>query len=196
MKQLLGFSVLVLTSLLLAPWGATAEVRVIRGSLAAPLNGPGHLNVEGTAGLRIQAIVNDSALGWELCDISTCLAGDVIGLQALFGDVNVGGQVTIHGQTYTLNLWNASANFAFAGSIVLPEFTGTPQATLSVPFTFSGSLQVPNRQEPNTSDVFELYGSGVATVHLYWGYSYGPADAWTVTFVTYDFEPRGDETQH
>jgi hypothetical protein len=196
MKQLLGFSVFVLTSLLLAPWHARAdEIRIVRGSLAQPLNFVGQLDVQGTAGLRIQATLGDPSLGWENCDVLTCLPGDVISLHAFSSaPFDTFGQVTIHGQTYTFGSDNgASANFGFAGSIVLPEFTGTREATLSVPFTFSGSLQAPNRHEPNTSDVFELHGSGVATVYLVWDL-YG-SQGWVVTFVTYDFEPRGDVTQ-
>ena len=110
-------------------------------------------------------------IGWFLCDdLRPCLPGDVISLRAAYGTqppiLTGSGQVTIQGQTHSL-FDDASAALDFDGAFVLPEFTNTVTGTveLSAPFAFSGSLQVPNRHESGTYDVFELRGSGVATVY-------------------------------
>jgi hypothetical protein len=103
------------------------------------------------------------------------------------------GQVTLQGQTYSFENAEASAELVFdAGSIVLPQLTDTYLVTLSVPFTLSGSVQVPNRHEPDTYEFFDLYGSGVATVTLVRHLNTGD---WIVSNVTYEFEPRHDVTQ-
>ena len=165
MKRLLRSSVLVLTTLLLTPLHATAdEIRVVRGTYSQPINTFGHLNVEGTDGLRLENEILDvyAGLDWSWCENHGCPPGDVISLRAhnytspFFGP---SGQVTIHGQTYVFGTPDgASADLVFdAGSIVLPEFTDANMVTLFVPFTLSGSVRVPNRQEPDIYDVFELY---------------------------------------
>jgi hypothetical protein len=75
----------------------------------------------------------------------------------------------------------------FDGAIVLPEFTSSGTAELSVPFAFSGYLQIPNQKEPGTYDVFALHGSGVATAFLYFNrFTMG----WAVGGVIYEFAPR------
>jgi hypothetical protein len=199
MKRLLGFTVLVVTILLLKPFDATAaDIRVLRGTYFQTINSAGHLSIDGTDGLSIDAFVPDSlaGLGWYFCENLGCQPGEVVSLRAYYtAPFEAGGQVRIHGQTYTFGATDdASAIFEFdPGSIVLPEFTDTNMVTLYVPFTFSGSLQIPNAHDPDAAaDVFELEGSGVATVtlvrHLYTG-------DWVVSNVTYDFEPRADVTR-
>jgi len=81
---------------------------------------------------------------------------------------------------------DASADLLFDGAVVLPEFTDGP-VEVSAPFAFSGSLQVPNRHEPGTPDIFELSGSGVATVRLVQSAFF---TGWIVISVRYDFVPR------
>jgi hypothetical protein len=164
----LAFSVLVLTTLLVGPLHATVdEIRIVRGSLDQTLDRIGVLDVEGTNGVRIEAALPSifASLEWGLCDLLSCLPGDVIGLGAAYVlPIGGAGQVTIHGQTYSFGMADgASADLEFDGAFVLPDFTDT-DLELSAPFTFSGSLQVPSQQESGTDDVFELQGSGVATV--------------------------------
>jgi hypothetical protein len=204
MKRLLGSSVLASTTLLLTSLHATAdEIRVVRGTYFQTINTFGHLDVEGTGGLRIEIAQIpdfDAGLGWYECENLGCPPDDVVSLRAhltlpmLNGGV---GEVTVHGQTYPFGTLfspgGARADLVFdPGTIVLPEFTDTAAVTLSAPFTFSGSVQVPNRHEPATYDVFELSGSGVATVYLV---RHIEGTGWVVSNVTYDFEPRGNVTQ-
>ena len=183
---------LVLLSFFAAPsHAATDEVRIIRGSLYQPSDSTGDLSVEGTSGVRIDAALNGryAGIGWDYrCPYVPCLPGDVVTLRAVYGvGVLTGsGQVTIHGQTYSL--WSpdgADAQFEFDGAIVLPEFTSSGTAEVFAPFAFSGSLQVPNK-EPGTYDVFELRGSGMATVFLS-----RSRNGWIVGGVIYEFAPRG-----
>ena len=198
MERLFGLSVLVLTTVFATPLHAAPdEIRIVRGSLVQALDSIADLNVEGTFGVRIDAalLFPFAFIGWFLCDdLRPCLPGDVISLRAAYGTqppiLTGSGQVTIQGQTHSL-FDDASAALDFDGAFVLPEFTNTVTGTveLSAPFAFSGSLQVPNRHESGTYDVFELRGSGVATVTLV-RHSFLPG--WIVASVRYDFVPRGD----
>lgn len=192
MKRLLvGFSVLVLTTLFATLLHATDEIRIIRGSLVQPLDLTGELNVEGTSGVSIDAALNSvfATPSWGFCDLHPCLPGEVVSLHVSYGvsfpPFTGSGQLTMRGQTYSM-FDEASATLQFDGEFVLPEFTDTRTAELSAPFTFSGSLTVPNRHEPGTFDVFELHGSGVATVRLV---PHQFITGWVVASVTYDFVP-------
>ena len=186
---------LVLLSFFAAPSPAKAhEVRIIRGTLSQPADFTGDLSAEGTSGVRIDAALNGlhAGIAWDrICPYVACLPGDVVSLGAGYGSgITTGsGQITIHGQTYSL--WSpdgADAQFQFDGAIVLPEFTTSGTAEVSAPFAFSGSLQIPNPKEPGTYDVFELRGSGVATAFLSRSRNTG---GWIVGGVIYEFAPRG-----
>ena len=88
---------------------------------------------------------------------------------------------------------DALLDLNFDGTIVLPEFTDTDIVEVTAPFTFSGSLKVPPRHESGTSNVFDLHGSGVATVTL----EPNPfiTGGWLVGSVTYDFVPGGASSE-
>jgi len=197
MKRLLGCSVLVLTTVFAAPLHAMPdEIRIVRGTLVQATDLTADLNVEGTFGTRIDAALffQYAFVGWFLCDdFHPCLPGDVISLRAAYGThppiLTGSGQAVIQGQTYSL-FDDASAALDFDGAFVLPEVTATVTGTveLSAPFAFSGSLQVPNRHRSDTHDVFELRGSGLATITLV-RHSFLPG--WIVASVRYDFVPRG-----
>ena len=207
MKRLFGASVLASTTLLLTPMHATAsEIRVVRGSFSVFINTFGNMNLQGTDGLKLevdQIPDFDSAGPWYECEIG-CLGAVDLGSRVMLPLFQGGtGQVTIHGQTYPFIPFlpsggggpSARVDLAFeTGSIVLPEFTTDRLVILRVPFTLSGSVQIPNRQEPDTFEVFEVHGSGVATVYLIW--AYWGQDGWSVRSVTYDVEPRGDVSEH
>jgi hypothetical protein len=196
---------LVLLSFLAAPsHAATDEIRIIRGSLYQSVDITGELSIAGTNGMSMDAALPSrwSSLWWDYqCNYAGCLPGDVVNLRSSYGftDVDLSGliigvgQVTIHGQTYSL--WvpgggGARAQLQFDGVLVAPEMTpGTFGSTVeaSAPFTFSGSVQLPNQKEPGAVDVFALRGQGVATVLL----SRWRLDTWHVSAVTYTFAPRG-----
>ena len=172
------------------------DVRILRGTMSQPGDFTGDLSVEGASGVRIDASLDGrhATLAWDrACHYFGCQPGEVVSLGAAYGGAGVlpgSGQVTIHGQTYSL--WSpggANAQFQFDGAIVLPDFTSSGTAELSAPFAFSGSLQIPNAKQPGTYDVFNLRGSGVATAFVS---SRGPyvRDAWTVGGVIYEFAPR------
>ena len=195
-KRLAVVVPLVLLSFFAAPsHAATDEIRILRGTLYQLSDSRGDLSVEGTSGLRIDAATDGLRAGidWDRrCPYVPCLPGEVVSIGASYGP-NPGtgtGQVTMRGQTYSL--WRgvdpAFAQLRFDGAIVLPEFTSSGTAEVSVPFAFSGSLQIPNPKEPGTYDVFELRGSGVATAFL----SQNPYTkvGWIVGAVIYEFAPR------
>ena len=203
MKRLLGVSVLALTTLFAPPLHATTDaIRIIRGTLVQPTDifgGSGALEIQGTAGVSIDATLFSffAFLGWDVasfCERRACLPGEVMSIRAVYASSLPGsGEVTIHGQTYSLwTLDGAGAELDFDGEFVLPEFTDAARVELSAPFTFSGSLQIPNRQEPGTYDVFELHGSGVATVLIARNMFTG---GWYVLNVTYEFLPPGNVTE-
>lgn len=195
MKRLPGFSVLVLTILLLTRLHATTdEIRVVRGTAFQPLFRGGDLSVQGTSGLSIDATTaSSSEVGgtWIHCDnIPACLPGRVLDIGSSYSLATLRGQVTIRGKTYALG--DASLQLTLDGAIVLPEFTDDV-VEVTAPFTLSGSLRVPSRHEPGTFEVFELQGSGVATVTL----SPNPFFfmGWLVSNVTYEFETGLNVTQ-
>jgi len=169
------------------------EVRILRGTLSQGADITGELSVDGTSGVRIDAALSGThgSLAWDhVCPYVACLPGETVSLRSSYGPgvLTGSGQVTIHGQTYSL--WapdGAIAQLEFDGAIVLPEFTSSGTAELSVPFAFSGSLQIPNQKEPGTYDVFALRGSGVATAFLYRNYF---TMGWAVGGVIYEFAPR------
>jgi hypothetical protein len=193
MKRLLvGLSVLVLTTAVRIPLHADNEVRIIHGTLSQTRDSTGYLNIEGTSGVRIDATLDAhfAGIAWDyVCPYRACLPGEVITLGAVYGTgVFTGsGEVTLRGQTYSL--WTGSeldAAFQLSGSFVLPEFTDDVTAVVSAPFTCSGFVQVPSRIAPPTNEVFELVGSGVATVLLVNDPYIG---GWVVVNVTYEFMP-------
>ena len=196
MERLFGLSVLVLTTVFGAPLHAAPdEIRIVRGTLVQDLGLTGVLNVEGTFGVRIDAALNfeRADIGWGVCDLLPCLPGDWTSLSAFYGtqppNFAGSGQVTVQGQTYSLFDDAIAERLVFDGAFVLPEFTNTVTGTVEVsaPFAFSGSLQVPNRHESGTHDVFKLRGSGVATVTLL---RHSFLTRWLVVSVRYDFVPR------
>lgn len=200
MKRLLAASVLVSATLFAIQLHAAAnEIRIISGALQQGLHGTGTLNILGTSGLRIAATLNFNfgSFGWHGCEnVPICLPGDVVSLRADYAvqpSIFMGsGQVTTRGRTYSL-FDEATAQFHFDGAFVAPEFTDDQTVQVSAPFAFSGALQVPNRQDPNIYDVFNLRGSGVATVTLIRSI-YTPS-WWIVGGVTYDFVPRSNMIQ-
>jgi hypothetical protein len=196
-KRLLSRSVLVSATLfaILVPTRlhATAtEVRILQGSLVQSQDLTGHLDIEGTSGLRMDAalIARYASIDWGFCDLHPCLPGDSISLRSGYGvsfnPLTGSGQVTLSGQTYDL-FTDAPAYFEFDAGIILPELTDGP-VQLSTPFTFSGTVEVPNKHdESGGSDVFQLSGSGVATATLVRSIY---TESWIVASVTYDFTPR------
>lgn len=189
MKRLLGFTVFALMILFTSGLHAADEIRIVRGTAFQPLNFVGDLSLQGTSGLRIDATLGDSSGStWRFCELLACLPGDVIDIGTAYNSFgNVFGQVTIQGQTNTLGFQGAFVELNFDGTIVLPEFTDTT-VDVTAPFTFSGSVEVPDRHEPSNSEVFQLQGSGVATVTLVRNLFF---TGWVVSSVTYDFVPRG-----
>jgi hypothetical protein len=187
MHKRLGLA-LAFLSLFVAPLPAVGdEIRIVRGTVFQPLSFFGDLNIQGTSGLRIDATLGGSSGSfWSFCDIVACLPGDEIDIGIEYNFLDVFGQVAIQGQTYTLTD-GAFLQLRFDGTTVLPEFTDTDIVEVTAPFTFSGSLQVPDRHEPGTSDVFELQGSGVATITLEPNQFF---TGWVVGSVTYDFVSR------
>ena len=203
MQRLLGGSrVLVVTTLivmaLVSPrlHATTDEIRIVRGTLSQPNDSSGAFSVEGTSGLSIDAALDPhfASIAWSFCHLRPCLAGEELSLFAGYGAFifTGSGQATLRGQTYTL--WTADAEsadlgFEFDGAFVLPEFTAGG-AELTAPFTFSGSLRVPNGDELGTYEVVELHGVGVATVTLV------PhpftLTSWVVASVKYDFLPHAN----
>jgi hypothetical protein len=203
MKRLLVRSrVLLVTTLIVVTLVSTLQattdsIRIVRGTLFQPNDLDGDLSIEGTSGLKIDAVLapHVSSLAWSYCHLYPCLAGDELSLFSGYGAfVFTGsGTVTWLGDSYTL--WtgpDSDFRFEFDGVFVLPEFTGGP-AEVTAPFTFSGSLRVPNGEETGAYEDFELYGAGVATVTLV------PhpftLTTWVVASVRYDFLPRADVMQ-
>lgn len=191
-----GLVPLVLLSFFAAASPASADdSRIIRGTIFQVADSTGILSAEGTSGVKIDATFNGSyqGLAWDyVCPYTTCLPGDVVSLRSAYGTfLGSSGQLKFHGQTY--DLWfpdGLSASLVFDGVLVLPEFPDSFGGTeVSVPFTFSGSIQIPNEQVPGTFDVLELHGSGVATAGLYRS-PFNIEMGWVVGSVRYDFVPR------
>jgi hypothetical protein len=193
-KRLAIVSLLFLSFLAAPSHAATDEVRIIRGTLTQSVDITGQLSVDGTSGVRIDAALESryaSLAFHNQCGLVGCPAGDVVSIDAGYGTgvLTGSGQVTIHGQTYSLwSVDGADAQLQFSGAIVLPELTGSRTAEVSAPFAFSGFLEIPNPREPGTYDVFELRGSGVATALL--AADRFNAGRWKVDAVTYEFAPR------
>jgi hypothetical protein len=189
-----GLIPLALLSFFVATSPATAdESRIIRGSIDQVADSIATLSMLGTGGVKLDATFNGSygGLFWDyVCPYTTCLPGDVVSLRSSYASfLGSSGQLTVRGQTY--DLWypyGLRAQLVFDAAIVLPEFTESGTAEMSVPFTFSGSIPIPNEEDPGTSDDLELYGSGVATAALYVNpYTFA---GWIVGSVRFDFVPR------
>ena len=199
-STVLVVTTLIATTLVSTQLRATTDsIRIVRGTLFQPNDLTGDLSVEGTSGLKIDAALapHYSFQAWSYCHLYPCLGGDELSLEAGYSSVPMfltgSGQVTLLGETYPL--WgepdSADLRLHFDGAFVLPEFTGE-RTELTAPFTFSGSIRIPNEEELGTYEVFELYGAGVATVTLV-QHPFGPA-TWVVASVRYDFLPRADVT--
>jgi hypothetical protein len=199
MTRLVGVSVLVSAMLFTTPLHAADEIRIVYGTLFQPLDSTGVLSVEGTSGVRINAALSSpyATPRWkDQCYYHGCLPGDVVSLRVSYGALRYdagSGQFTLHGRTYSL--WTPADDAAYAilsfdGAFVVPDLTEGVTAQLSAPFAFSGFVEVPNRLDPHMSDVFELHGSGVATVTLY--PHFFADQGWIVGSITYEFTPRGN----
>jgi hypothetical protein len=201
MKRLLGLTVLVCSTLLTTPLRATGEIRILRGTFVQPANSPGRFDFDGTLGLEMEGTVEPhfAYLPWEECWRLTCDPGEVVSVRSIYGTrhpVLTGtGDLTLLGHTYrlwTLTGGEAFADLQFDADLTLPEFSGTGLTDVSVPFVFSGALYVSSGLDPDIYEVYELSGSGVATVTLAphpFGFT-----SWIIVRTSYEFQPRGDVT--
>jgi hypothetical protein len=205
-RLLVGSRILVITTLVVTTLVSTAlhattdDIRIVQGTLFQPNDLTGDLSVEGTSGLKIDAALapHFSNPAWSFCHLYPCLPGDELSLFVGYGaSIFTGsGAVKLFGDTYPL--WRGDAESAdlaleFDGSFVLPELTDTGRAELIAPFTFSGSLQIPNGEEPGTDEVVGLHGAGVATVTLV-RHPF-TLTTWVVASVSYDFLPHAKVIQ-
>ena len=185
---------LVLFSFFTVASPATAdESRILRGTIVQVADSRATLSAAGTSGVKLEATFDGryGGLSWDyVCPYTACLPGQEVSLRSTYGSfLGSSGQLTVHGRSY--DLWfpaGLRAELVFDATIVLPEFTTSGGAVMSVPFTFSGFVPIPNEEDPGQVDVLELSGSGVATATLGVNpYNYA---GWIVGSVIFDFVPR------
>jgi hypothetical protein len=74
------------------------------------------------------------------------------------------------------------ASVDFDGSFIAPPFTGKQKATVFAPFTFSGTIAFPIREDPIPSQSFGA--NGTARVDLFWVPEGG---SWMLDVAHYNF---------
>ena len=205
MTRLLPTSAVVVLTILVSPSVRAADdIRILQGTLIQGLNqSQGSFDVRGTSGLSMKATLNSAyaSLRWDLCERPLCAPGAVISIRAVYGArfLAGSGDVKLRGETY--RVWQSDAANApvtahavleFDGEVVVPELTEGTLTQVNAPFSFSGILEVPNRDEPGTFDVLALRGSGVATV-TFARHPFSPTHV-VVLAVRYDFSPEGNLT--
>ena len=176
----------------LAQSAAADPVRIVSGALVhESAEGPTPITLTGDSeGFTLQGVVlNDVfALGpLSQCLEPVCTAGSTLSLRSSLTEV--GGEVTLRGQTYPIGglaPGNAEALLQFDSSVGIPvSFDG---GTLTAPFTFNGSFAYPSAPNNSLQQGPPLIGHGIASVTLApWGDPTFP-DAFTVSALRFDFQ--------
>ena len=148
--------VVLLTCLFGPVLAASADPVIVvqRGSLTIPSPSARPRVTIGGAGLEVEALFEDGAFEAELC--RPCLPGGSVALGGFMAGVGTGR-------------FYVAGDFRFtAGRAVVP-MDGTPEVTLTVPFTFAGRVAAGLTRNPHVEDPVdrvELAGTGLATIRL------------------------------
>ncbi len=173
-----------------APRTAAADpIAITSGSLVLTQQG-GVLHMEGARGLAVDARGVGRASIIECGPITLCAAGSTVTLNAGWVGSDLGGTASIDGETFTVALGTQTTgalSAIFTGSILLPAFAGDEPVSVTAPFNFVGILSYPAPLGTVPPSPVDLIGRGTATVDLT-RTSFRP-DGWTVSGVTYVFEP-------
>lgn len=177
----------------LLPRLAAADQITITGGFLQMMESPdvhvqvGQLSLVGARGFSLDArtIASEGNYApWVTC-VGECGPGMTVSLQAEWSTSAVSGQLAFEGRTYP-DLGGGDelapqAIVLFAGSFVTPPLAST--ATLTAPFTFSGSFFVPDEDRLRILATHTLTGSGTATISLReWDSAF-----WNVDAVRYEF---------
>jgi hypothetical protein len=180
-------------AVLLTLWGASATadpITLTSGVLIAEET-VALLHLEGLNGFRLDA--GGSAAGgifpiWQRCADHECKPGQTVPLTAAWDGKDFAGSATVDGITFDLGLQtlsNGSMVVEFAGSFTAPPFSGHERVSVFAPFTFGGSIDVPDGlfgfEHPNQG----IGADGTAQVNLSWNASGG---SWVFNTARYEFE--------
>jgi hypothetical protein len=171
---------------LFATSAAADPVRVTTGSVFVPgLFQGGTMDVSGTQGFSLTAIVDNASNAFWTCSVPECVAGTPLDLFVqLGGPTLVNARATLNGVTYPdVDSMNSPAytNLFFRGTAVAPP-VGDGPTTITAPFTFDGGFYL-----MGTGLLRELTGAGTATLSLR---PYGAVDfppSWFIEGIRYDF---------
>jgi hypothetical protein len=165
---------------------AADPVRITTGSVFVPgIFQGGTLDVSGTQGFSLTAIVDNASNAFWTCSVPECVGGTPLDLFVhLGGPTLVNARATLNGVTYPATgsadpPWYT--NLFFRGTAVAPSVSDGP-TTLMAPFTVDGGFYL-----AGTGLLQELRGAGTATLSLR---PYGAADfppSWFIEGIRYDF---------
>ena len=168
--------------------GDGQSIRVLSGQLT--YNEPNAISIEikGTHGLRVSAVVPDPiAFFVPRLDCAPCEPGARVGLNAVFVDSSLSGTVKLRGQEYRLGMQPGDAvlNLEFTGEgVILPDVTGD-SVELSAPFQFTGTVSL--LESGGTTSHHAFTGQGVATLRFRLLGTTPDDDVWITTAAVYDF---------
>jgi hypothetical protein len=171
---------------LFATSAAADPVRITTGGVFVPgLFQGGTMDISGTQGFSLTAIVDNASNAFWTCSVPECVAGTPLDLFVqLGGPTLVNARATLNGVTYPdVDSMNSPAytNLFFRGSAVAPP-VGNGPTTITAPFTFDGGFYL-----MGTGLLRELTGAGTATLSLR---PYGAVDfppSWFIEGIRYDF---------
>jgi hypothetical protein len=179
----------VLVTLLgtLTATAAAEPVRITSGHVFVPgITEPGDMNISGTQGFSLSAIVGNNPNAFWTCSVPECVGGTPLDLFfQLGGPLLSNARATLNGVTYPDvdgAISPAYTNSDFYGTAFAPPVSGGPE-TITAPFTFVGGFYL-----AGSGLLRELTGAGTATLFLR---PYEPLDgfapSWSIDAIRYDF---------
>jgi opacity protein-like surface antigen len=179
-------SILAVTIAVVSPAAQAADpIQITGGTLVGDLDG-GVIDISGERGFTMraggatQAGVFDPAHCAELCEPGP------LGIRARWSGSDLGGTVTIDGQSYDIGIGtetSGSAVVEFDGSIRLPSLGQSDETlTVSAPFTFAGTFAYPATSTAPPSEL--LVGKGTATLTFVRNHELG---TWSFQSAIYEF---------
>ena len=165
---------------------AADPVQITAGSVFVPgLFQGGTMNISGTQGFSMTAIVDNASNAFWTCSVPECVAGTPLDLfLQLGGPTMINAKATLNGVTYPdVDGFDSPAftNLFFNGTAIAPP-VGNGPTTITAPFTFDGGFFL-----VGTGLLRELKGAGTATLFLR---PYGLPDfppSWFIEGIRYDF---------
>lgn len=110
-----------------------------------------------------------------------CEPGSLQSLVSEWTGLDLLGTATVDGESYVLGLGNAGGSTSFTGTWTAPDYDGSPTASVTAPFQFTGTFSFPIG---DPRPMLSLAGSGLATVDVAWDPSF---DAWETQRARFDF---------